>query len=143
MDINKQSPYHLFCFVYLGFAQLSNEEINEKVIEEIERKVAIWMNVNANNIIEFNHILTETYNFYNNLREDERLNKVMEIASQIKNIEGFNLENRKTFLSDIRDIAVADGRFNTKEKQMHDKIGKELGINIMTTDKKVQKKLGY
>jgi hypothetical protein len=143
MNINQLTPHHLFCFVYLGFAHLSNENITEKVIEEIERKVALWMDVNPENIVEFNRILHETSNWYNSLKDEERMNSVLEIAKSIKEIEGFTLENRKAFLSDIRDIAVADGRFSTAEKQMHDVIARELGINIMTTDKNFKKKLGY
>jgi len=38
MNIDNQSPYHLFCFVYLGFAQLSNKDFIEKEIEEIQKK---------------------------------------------------------------------------------------------------------
>jgi len=143
MNINQRTPYHLFCFVYLGFAQLSNENLSEKVMEEIERKVALWMNVNPNNIVEFNRILHESSDWYNSLKSENRLETVLEIAKSIKNIEGFTMENRKAFLSDIRDIAVADGRFSSAEKQMHDIIGRELGINIMTSEKTIKKKLGY
>jgi len=143
MNSSQHTSYHLFCFVYLGFAHLSNENLSEKVMEEIERKVALWMDVNPGNIVEFNRILHETSDWYNSLKSEERLETVLEIAKSIKNIEGFTLENRKAFLSDIRDIAVADGRFSSTEKQMHDIIGRELGINIMTTDKNIKKKLGF
>ena len=37
MNTNNKSPYHLFCFVYLGFAQLSNKDILEKEIDEIQK----------------------------------------------------------------------------------------------------------
>ena len=77
------------------------------------------------------------------IKENERLESVLEIARRINGIEGFTLENKKTFLSDIRDIAVADGRFNSDEKHLHDRIAKELGINMMTIDKNIRKKLGY
>jgi len=143
MNINQRTPYHLFCFVYLGFAQLSNENLSENVMEEIERKVAHWMNVNPSNIVEFNRILHESSDWYNSLKSEDRLETVLEIAKSIQNLEGFTMENRKAFLSDIRDIAVADGRFSSAEKQMHDIIGRELGINIMTTDKNTKKKLGF
>ena len=64
MNTNNQSPYHLFCFVYLGFAQLSNKDFIEKEIDEIQKKIAIWMNVNPSNILEFNKIMDETINWY-------------------------------------------------------------------------------
>lgn len=143
MDSKQLTSYHLFCFVYIGFAQLSSENLSEQVIEEIERKVARWMEVNPSNIVEFNKILHETSDWYNNLEPEHKLKTVLEVAKSIKDIEGFTLENRKSFLSDIRDIAVSDGRFSSEEKHMHDIIGKELGINIMTTDKDIKKKLGY
>ena len=142
MNTNNQSPYHLFCFVYLGFAQLSNKDFIEKEIDEI-KKIAIWMNLNPSNILEFNKIMDETINWYQSIKESEKLESVLEIARQINQIKGFTLENKKTFLSDIRDIAVADGRFNSDEKHLHDRIAKELGINMMTIEKNRRKKLGY
>ena len=68
---------------------------------------------------------------------------VLNISQSISNLEGFDEESRKSFLSDIRDIAVADGRFSDREKEMHDIIGRELGVNIMTVDKKKKGRLGY
>ena len=122
MNTKNQSPYHLFCFVYLGFAQLINKDFIEKEIDEIQKKIAIWMNLNPSNILEFNKIMDETINWYQSIKEKERLESVLEIARRINGIEGFTLENKKTFLSDIRDIAVADGRFNSDEKHLHDRI---------------------
>ena len=143
MNTSNQTPYHLFCFVYLGFAQLSNNDFIEKEIEEIQKKIAIWMDVNPSNIIEFKKIMDETINWYQGIRESEKLESVLEIARHINEIKSFTLENKKTFLSDIRDIAVADGRFNSEEKHLHDRIAKELGINMMTIEKNRRKKLGY
>ena len=45
------------------------------------------------------------------------------------------------FLSDLRDIAAADGRLNSNEKHLHDKIAKELGINVILIDKNTRKNL--
>ncbi len=143
MNTNNQTTYHLFCFVYLGFAQISNKDFIEKEIKEIQKKIALWMDVNPSNILEFNRIMNETINWYQSIKENKKLESVLEIARRINGIEGFTLENKKTFLSDIRDIAVADGRFNSDEKHLHDRIAKELGINMMTIDKNTRKKLGY
>lgn len=143
MNPSQHTPHHLFCFVYIGFAHLSNDTMTEEIVDEIERKIASWMNVNPNNIVEFNRVLHETYDWYNNLKREEKLANVLKVAKSINEIKGFNTENKKTFLSDIRDIAVADGRFSEDEKNMHDMIAKELGINIMTTDKNIQKKIGF
>ena len=143
MNPSHFTPHHLFCFVYIGFAHLSNDTMTEEIVEEIERKIASWMNVNPNNIVEFNRVLHETYDWYNGLKTEDKLANVLKVAKSINEIDGFNIENKKKFLSDIRDIAVADGRFSQDEKNMHDMIAKELGINIMTTDKNIQKKIGF
>ena len=143
MNKNQQTPHHLFCFVYLGFAHLSNSSISEKSIEEIELKIASWMKVNPSNIVAFNRVIHETYDWYHSIKGVEKFKMVIKAAKLINKIEGFNTDSKKIFLSDIRDIAVADGRFNHDEKNMHDVIAKELGINIMTTDKVIQKRIGY
>ena len=143
MNTKNQTPYHLFCFVYLGFAQLSNKDLIEKEIDEIKKKIAVWMNLNPSNILEFSKIMDETINWYQSIKENERLESLLKIARSMNAIESFTLENKKTFLSDIRDIALADGRFNSDEKNLHDIIAKELGINMMTIDKNTRKKIGY
>ena len=143
MNTSNQTPYHLFCFVYLGFAQLSNKDFIEKEIDEIQKKIAVWMNLNPSNILEFSKIMDETINWYQSIKENERLESLLKIARSMNAIESFTLENKKTFLSDIRDIALADGRFNSDEKNLHDIIAKELGINMMTIDKNTRKKIGY
>ena len=143
MNISQYTPHHLFCFVYIGFAHLSNNTMSDEIVAEIERKIASWMNVNPSNIVEFNRVLHETYDWYNGLKNEAKLAHVLKVAKSINEIKGFSIENKKTFLSDIRDIAVADGSFSKDEKNMHDMIAKELGINIMTTDKDIQKKIGF
>ena len=57
MNTNNQSPYHLFCLVYLGFVQHGNKDFIEKQIDEIQKKIAIWMNLYPSNILEFNTIM--------------------------------------------------------------------------------------
>jgi 3-oxoacyl-[acyl-carrier-protein] synthase III len=47
-------------------------------------------------------------------------------------------DNEKITVEDIENIF-----FSEDEKNMHDMIAKELGINIMTTDKEIQKKIGF
>ena len=143
MNINQASPFHLFCFVYIGFANLSNQKLEEEDMNEIQRKIAIWMNVNFSNVVEFNLILHQSSEWYNHIKQEEKLNSLLEVVRSIRELEGLNLEDLKSFLSDIRDIAIANGRFNEDEKQLHDKIARELGINVMTSDKSFKKKLGY
>ena len=105
------------------------------------KKITIWMNINPFNILEFNKIMDETINWYESIKENQRLESLLEIARRINGIEGFKLKKIKKFLSNIRDIAVADSRFNSDEKHLHDRIAKELGINVMTIDKNTRKNL--
>ena len=59
MNTNNLSPYHLFCFEYLGFAQLIyNDLLKKKLIKS--KKIAIWLNLNPSNVFEFNAIIDET-----------------------------------------------------------------------------------
>ena len=143
MNINQASPFHLFCFVYIGFSNLSNQKLEEKDMNEIQRKIAIWMNVNFSNVVEFNLILHQSSEWYNHIKQQEKLNSLLEVTRSIRELKELNQEDLKSFLSDIRDIAIANGRFNEDEKQLHDKIARELGINVMTSDKSFKKKLGY
>tara|TARA_B100001093_G_C26859689_1_gene1029312 strand:+ start:8747 stop:8956 length:210 start_codon:yes stop_codon:yes gene_type:complete len=48
--------------------------------------------------------MDETINWYQSIKENEKLQSVIEIARSMNAIESFTLENKKTFLSDIRDI---------------------------------------
>ena len=87
----------------------------------------------------------EATSWYNSVEDDrskyDLLMKVTKALSQIKEID---INARKDILSDLRDIAVADGRFGEEEKQLHDLVGKELGINILTADKnETNRKVGF
>ena len=56
------------------------------------------MNLNPSNILEFNKIMDETINWYQSIKENERLESVLEIARRINGIEGFTLEIKKFFV---------------------------------------------
>ena len=74
--------------------RLSNKDFIEKEIEEIQKKIAISMDVNPSNIIEFKKIMDETINWYQGIRDSEKLESVLEITRQINQIKGFTLENK-------------------------------------------------
>ena len=143
MRSDQITPHHLLCFVCVGFANLSNPNMSIKTYDEIESKVATWINVNPSNIVKFTNLINDTINWYQSIKTSEKRNYVLKIAKSINTKGIITLERKKSFLSDIRDIAVADGVFNSDEKNLHDRIAKELGINIMTTDKVIRKKIGY
>jgi len=55
------------------------------------------MDVNPSNIIEFKKIMDETINWYQGIRDSEKLESVLEITRQINQIKGITLENKKLF----------------------------------------------
>ena len=143
MRSDQITPHHLLCFVCIGFANLSSPNMSKKTYDEIESKIASWINVNPSNIVKFTNLINDTIIWYDSIKTSEKRNYVLKIAKSINTKGIITLERKKSFLSDIRDIAVADGVFNSEEKNLHDRIAKELGINIMTTDKVIRKKIGY
>ena len=53
------------------------------------KKIAIWMNLNPSNILEFNKIMDETINWYQSIKEKERLESLLEITRHINGNRGF------------------------------------------------------
>ncbi len=145
MKADRITPFHLINFLYIGFAHLTDGKITDKEYAEIQKSSAKWFKVDFNNISLFNQILEETTQWYNSIESDnEKYQTLLEIATQIRNIKELSEDNRKEILSNLRDIAVADGHFEENEKRMHDVIGKNLGINIMTSDNQdVGRKIGF
>ena len=56
------------------------------------------MNLNPSNILEFNKIMDETINWYQSIKENERLESVLEIVRRINVIEGFTLKIKNIFV---------------------------------------------
>ncbi|MCT4665843.1 MAG: hypothetical protein N4A45_11480 [Flavobacteriales bacterium] len=139
------SVYHYLFVLYLGYAHLTDRKVTEEEGAEIQKKAAKWFKVDFNNIHVFNKIMMESTNWYNSLKTDEeKYQLLMQVSEGLGKVQDLDLNTRKDILSDLRDIAVTDGRFSDSEKQLHDLIGKNLGINIMTTDdKETNRKLGF
>jgi uncharacterized tellurite resistance protein B-like protein len=137
--------YHYLFVLYIGYAHLADRKITEEEGIEIQQKAAKWFKVDHTNIHIFNKIMMEATNLYNSTQKDEeKYALLIQVSEALGNVKELDVETRKDILSDLRDIAVADGRFAESEKQLHDLIGKNLGINIMTADKKqVNRKLGF
>ena len=83
MNTNNKSPYHWFCLP--RFCSTYNKDFLEKKLMK-SKKIAIWMNLNPSNILEFNKIMDETINWYQSIKEKERLESLLEI---IINDRGF------------------------------------------------------
>lgn len=134
------TPYHMITFIYMGFAHLPDAKISKEESDEIEQKVARWMNVSYKNINNYNDVISQTSSWYNDLSDEERVGTLLKMAATLHKQEFMTDENRKDLMSDIRDIAVADGRFGEKEKQLHDMVAKEFGINVLTAEEPNKRK---
>ncbi len=145
MKADRITPFHLINFLYIGFAHLTDGQITDKEYAEIQKSSAKWFKVDYSNISLFNQILEETTQWYNSIESDnEKYQTLLEIATQLGSLKELTKENKKDLLSNLRDIAVADGRFGDNEKRMHDVLGKNLGINIMTSDSQDKgRKIGF
>jgi uncharacterized tellurite resistance protein B-like protein len=145
MNVEKLTPFHLINFLYIGFAHLTDGKITDEEYAEIQKSSAKWFKVDYNNISVFNQILEETTQWYNGIESDNaKYQTLLEVSEQLAQIKELDEESRKELLSNLRDIAVADGRFGENEKRMHDVIGKNLGVNIMTSDNQdISRKIGF
>ncbi len=145
MKADRITPFHLINFLYIGFAHLTDGKITDSEYAEIQKNSAKWFKVDFTNISLFNQILEETTQWYNGIEsENEKYQTLLEIATQLGQLKDLTQDNKKELLSNIRDIAVADGRFGDSEKRMHDVIGKKLGVNIMTSDdQEINRKIGF
>jgi len=145
MEQKQMTIYHFLFVMYLGYAHLTDKNVTEEEGIEIQRKAARWFKVDHTNIDQFNKIMMESTTWYNSVETDkERFQLLMQVSENLGRVKELDLQTRKDILSDLRDIAVADGRFDEKEKQLHDVIGKNLGINIMTSENKdVGRKVGF
>ena len=66
------------------------------------KKIAIWLNLNPSNILEFNIIIDESINWYQSIKDKERLESVLEVERRINGIGGFTLENKNVFVRSQR-----------------------------------------
>lgn len=134
------TPYHMITFIYMGFAHLPDGKISKQESDEIEQKVARWMKVSYKNINTYNDVVSQTTEWYNSMPDEEKITTLLKLAATLHKQEFMTVEYCKDLMSDIRDIAVADGRFAEKEKQLHDMVAKELGINVLTAQAPAKKK---
>ncbi|MGB0998844.1 MAG: hypothetical protein ACPGVE_00740 [Flavobacteriales bacterium] len=145
MDQKQATVYHYIFILYLAYAHLTDRKVSEEEGVEVQKKSAKWFKVNHNNIHIFNKIMMEATAWYNATKDDRgKYELLMNVTKTLAQIKEIDINARKDILSDLRDIAVADGRFGEEEKSLHDLIGKELGINILTADKnETNRKLGF
>lgn len=138
------TPYHMITFIYMGFAHLPDGEITKEESDEIEQKVARWMKVSYKNINAYNDVVSQTSEWYNSMPDEEKVSTLLNMAATLRKQEFMTEEHCKDLMSDLRDIAVADGRFGEKEKQLHDMVAKEFGINVLTAQEpKKRKSIGF
>ena len=94
MRSDQITPHHLLCFVCVGFANLSNPNMSKETYDEIESKIATWINVNPSNIVKFTNLINDTINWYNSIKTSEKRNYVLKIAKSI-NTKGIITKREK------------------------------------------------
>lgn len=125
---------HQIAFLYIGFAQLSNNEIPLAQEMEIKRKIAEWLDLSYKNVDQYEMVMRESLQWFNTIEDKEKQNQLLDIAKEIASNENMDLVMVKKVLSEIRDIAISNGRFDQGEKNLHDKIASKMGVDIITTD---------
>jgi translation initiation factor IF-2 len=125
--------FHLLAYLYIGFAKLSNNEIPLEEEMAIKRKIAQWMDLSYRNVDQYEMVMRQSLEWFNQQTGDAE-QALMEVASEITKIENVDDIILKKVLSEIRDIAVSNGKFDQGEKLLHDKLGAQMGISITTID---------
>ncbi|MBD79419.1 MAG: hypothetical protein CL840_10900 [Crocinitomicaceae bacterium] len=125
---------HLIAFLYIGFAKLSNNEIPIEEEMAIKRKIAEWLDLSYKNVDQYEMVMRETLEWFNSVDEKIKEDQLMAVAGQIAGNENMDIVNIKRVLSEIRDIAVSNGKFDRGEKKLHDKIAAVMGVSIVTVD---------
>lgn len=133
---NMENPtiLHELAFLYIGFAQLSNNEIPIEQELAIKRKIAEWLDLSYKNVDQYEMLMRESLSWINSIDEKKKEEVLMSVAAKIIMNENMDSVMVKKVLSEIRDIAVSNGKFDQREKILHDKIAARMGENIITAD---------
>ena len=131
--------FHLLTYLYIGFTKLSNNDVSLDHEMAIKRKIAQWMDLSFRNVDQYEMVMRETLEWFNSVQEERQEQEDQEkfffeianVLTKNENVDQFMLTR---ILSEIRDIAVANGKFQQEEKVLHDKLAASMGINISTID---------
>lgn len=125
--------YHLLAFLYIGFGKLSNNDIPLEQEMAIKRKIAQWMDLSFRNVDQYEMVMRQTLEWFNSVK-DKPKDALMSVAATIAKLDNIDDIMLKKILSEVRDVAVSNGKFDQGEKVLHDEIAATMGINIVTID---------
>jgi len=125
---------HQLAFLYIGFGQLSNNDIPLEQEMAIKRKIAEWIDLSYKNVDQYEMVMRESLSWFNTIDNEKKEEKLMKVADEITSNDHMDPVMIKKVLSEIRDIAVSNGKFDQGEKKLHDKIAARMGVNIVTAD---------
>jgi tellurite resistance protein len=135
--------YHLLTFLYISFAKESNGKLAPEEEAEIKTIIARWMNVDYRNINDFERVIKESLTWFNEVPQKDRMTELLKVVKLLTNTDGVDLEMKKKILSEIRDISVADGRYDKYEKAFHDEIAHAFGIGIDSSFESKDRTIGF
>lgn len=124
----------MIAYLFIGFAKLSNDKLPFEEEVEIKRKMARWMDLSYKNVEQYELVMKESLEWFNETPVDSRKDTLIEVAKLITLDEFIDREALSRILSELRDISVSDGKFEKGEKILHDKIAEVFGFQITTTD---------
>ena len=93
-----------------------------------------WMGVDPEKDDEFEKfkkVWDESFKWFQSQgNKKAHLKELSDVGEHIASLDNFSEVDRKQFLSDLRDIACADGVFDQGEKEWHDIAAQQLGIDV-------------
>ena len=113
---------HDLALLYLGLAYGADGELNEAETREIAGKLREWQPDKDPKLID--HVLREATLSYMNGASDERL---VEVVVSLKDL--LDDEVRTSILSDLNDIAMADGAVDPNESRFVDHLAEMWDVN--------------
>ena len=132
--MNNPTILHLLAYLYIAFAKTSNNKLPIEEEITIKKKIAKWMDLSYKNVGEFEMVMRQSLEWFNETPEEDRTAIMLHVANEITKNELMDQDALEQVLSEIRDISISDGYFEKGEKLLHDKIAEVFGFNIITTD---------
>jgi len=126
MAYDKNSIVHDITLLYVSFAQLTDGKTTPEEIAKIAEHAFTWMDaleldltgdgkVDADDLNKL--IFADVIPYFNAMDNDSRLLSIVETATMLQSQEWWNDEVSVGFLDQIKDIALADGKYHENEKK--------------------------
>ena len=125
---------HQLAFLYIAFAKISNNKLPISEEISIKKKIAKWMDLSYKNVGEYEMVMKQSLKWFNETPTKNKKESLLTVAHTISKDPLIDKEALEQILSEIRDISIADGKFEKGEKELHDQIASEFGFSISTID---------